>query len=115
MAISATKAIAAIEDSGGFVTQIAKRLDCTRKTVYNLIDKYPTVKEALEDEREKLKDMTEGKLLAQIKTGNMTAIIFYLKTQAKDRGYIERQDITSLGEKLTGPQIYLPAVEEDGE
>jgi hypothetical protein len=29
-----------------------------------------------------------------IKAGNVTAIIFYLKTQAKDRGYVERQELT---------------------
>jgi hypothetical protein len=115
MAISASKAIKAIEGSGGFVTQIAKRLDCSRKHFYSLMDKYPTVREALEDEREKLKDMTEGELLKKIRGGNMTAIIFYLKTQAKDRGYVERHDLTTLGEKLAGPTIYLPQVEEDGE
>lgn len=115
MAISAGKAIKAIEGSGGFVTQIAKRLDCSRKHFYSLMDKHPTVREALEDEREKLKDIAEGKLLEQINTGNMTAIIFYLKTQGKDRGYVERHDLTTMGEKLAGPTIYLPKVEEDGE
>ena len=42
------------------------------------------------DEREGLKDFAEGKLMQQIDGGNITAIIFYLKTQAKDRGYIEK-------------------------
>lgn len=86
--------IAAIEGSRGFVTEIAKRLGCGRTYVYTLIEKYPTAKRVLQDEREGLKDFAEGKLLEQIKAGNMTAIIFYLKTQGKDRGYVERQEIS---------------------
>jgi hypothetical protein len=93
MAITATEAIEAIRDSRGVVTTVAKRLNCTRQTVYRLIKKYATVKEALDDERESLKDFAEGKLLSQINEGNITAIIFYLKTQAKDRGYVEKQEI----------------------
>ena len=88
--------IAAIEGSRGFVTEIAKRLGCARTYVYTLVDKYPTAKRVLQDEREGLKDFAEGKLLEQIKAGNMTAIIFYLKTQGKDRGYVERTEIAGV-------------------
>jgi hypothetical protein len=36
-----------------------------------------------------------------MKDGNMTAIIFYLKTQGKSRGYVERQEVTGAdGKKL---------------
>lgn len=92
--ISAARAIKAIEGSGGLISVIARRLECTRKTVYNLRDRYATVKQAIEDEKESMKDFAEGKLSEQIKNGNMTAIIFYLKTQAKDRGYTERHEFT---------------------
>jgi transposase len=85
--------IEAIEGSQGLITQVAKRLNCSRVTVYNYINRHKKVKQALIDEREKLKDFAESKLVQQIQEGNMTAIIFYLKTQAKDRGYIERQDV----------------------
>lgn len=93
MAITAKQAIKAIQGSGGYVTVIAARLGCSRTHVYNLRDKYTSVAEALEDEREKQKDFAEGKLQEQIRDGNTTATIFYLKTQAKDRGYVERQEV----------------------
>jgi hypothetical protein len=33
-------------------------------------------------------------LFKLIKEGNVAATIFYLKTQGKQRGYIERQEVT---------------------
>ncbi len=96
---TAAQVIEAIKDSKGFVTTISKRLGCERTYIYRLIEKYPTAKEALENEREGVKDFAEGKLIQQIDSGNITAIIFYLKTQAKDRGYIEKQEISLLVEK----------------
>lgn len=92
--ITAEEAIKAIKDSKGFVTTVAKRLGCTRQHVYVIADRFPTVKAAIEEEREGLKDFAEGKLIQQIDAGNIAAIIFYLKTQAKGRGYIERQEIS---------------------
>jgi len=90
---TADEFIKAIEGSGGFVTTIARRVGCSRTTVYNAMERYATVKQAIQDEKDSLKDMAEGELLKQIKGGNTTAVIFYLKTQAKDRGYVEKQEI----------------------
>lgn len=102
MAITEKKAIKAAKGSRGFVTTIAKVLDVERTYIYKLMEKYPAFKQAVIDERESLKDFAESSLLKQIQEGNTTATIFYLKTQAKDRGYIERQEITGADE---GPVI----------
>lgn len=102
MHYTAAKFLNAIPGSGGFITTIADRVGCTRNTVYAAMKKYPTVKQAVLDEKDSIKDMVEGQLLKQIKDGNTTAAIFYLKTQAKDRGYVERQELTGKdGEQLT--------------
>jgi hypothetical protein len=46
-------------------------------------------------------DSAETALKRQILDGNITAIIFYLKTKGKNRGYVERQELTGLnGQKL---------------
>ncbi len=84
----------AITDARGLVSLVAKRLGCEQQTVRNYIKRYATCKQALEDARESLKDFTESQLLKQIDGGNIAGIIFFLKTQARDRGYIERQEIT---------------------
>jgi len=98
---TAAQVIEAIKDSRGFVTTISKRLGCDRTYIYRLLEKYPTAREALENEREGVKDFAEGKLIQQIDGGNITAIIFYLKTQAKDRGYIEKQELEHSGSVST--------------
>lgn len=80
-----------------FITQAAKTLGISRSHLHVLINRHPTIKEALTDAREEMKDFTESKLYQGIDDGNPTLIIFYLKTQAKDRGYIERQEIDHSG------------------
>ena len=92
--ITAEQAIEATRDSKGLVTYIAKKLGCTRQHVYNLAKKYATVQAAIDEEREGLKDRVESKLIEQIDEGNITAIIFYLKTQGRDRGYSEHVEAT---------------------
>ena len=82
------------QTSGGIVSTVARRLNCSRTTVYKAINEYATVQQALDDEREGMKDMAEGEMYKKIKGGDTTMIILYLKTQAKDRGYVERQEWT---------------------
>lgn len=93
MAISAAQAIEAIKDRKGFVTQAAKQLGISRSQLHRIINAHPTVKEALQDAREEMKDFAESKIYQKISDGDTTMIIFYAKTQMKDRGYTERQEI----------------------
>jgi hypothetical protein len=72
-------------------------LGCSRSTVDRYIAKYPTVNRAFTEERETLLDLAEFKLFEQISAGNMTAIIFALKTIGKARGYVERQEVAQSG------------------
>lgn len=83
----------AIREANGLVTVAARRLGVSRQAIYSMRDKHKSVAQALDDARERTTDLAEGKLIQQINDGNTTAIIFYLKTQGKHRGYIERQEI----------------------
>ena len=84
----------AVYEAKGLASIAAKRLGCNASTVRNYAAKYPTVKEAIVQAREDLKDFAESKLLRRIDDDDLTAIIFFLKTQAKDRGYVERAEVT---------------------
>ena len=93
--ITAARMIEAIEKSSGFVSKAAELLGISRNTFYRYLRQYETVQQALENVREKRHDFVEMKLMEGIKAGNTALIIFYLKTQAKHRGYVERTEIAS--------------------
>ena len=84
----------AIIAADGVLSVAARNLGCSRTTLYKYVEKYATVKDALEDARETNIDFVESSLMKQIKEGNVTAMIFFLKTQGKHRGWVERQEIT---------------------
>lgn len=88
----------AIRTSNAVVKNAAAALKVSRQAVYAAIQRHPTVKQAFDDAREDAIDYAETRLMDQIAAGNMTAIIFYLKTQAKHRGYIERQEVANSGD-----------------
>lgn len=86
--------IEALQSADGYVSRAAYELKCTPKTVYEYKKRYPEIAEEWDAIREKRHDYVENALHKQIKSGNIAAIIFYLKTQAKPRGYVERQEWT---------------------
>lgn len=98
---TAQQVIQALEDADGYVSKTASLLQCSVKTVYNYRDRYVTVAEAWTNIKERRHDFVENALHKRIKEGSDTAIIFYLKTQAKDRGYVERQELRHEGDGLT--------------
>ena len=98
----------ALHAAHGLVATAAKMLSASgrkisRQGVQKYIDKSERLKAVLHEERETLKDFAEGELYKLMKAGDKSAIMFFLKCQAKDRGYIERQEFTGRdGQPLTG-------------
>ncbi len=86
--------IEALREKHGNLSAAARYLGCSRNTISRYIDTYPTVKAVYDEERETLIDFAENQLFQQVKEGNITAIIFTLKTIGKSRGYVERQEVT---------------------
>ncbi len=91
---TAQRIVKAIEESHGLITTAAEKAGVDRRTVSRYIKEFPAVAEAVEDAQEKLYDTVESKLFEKIEAGDLTAIIFFLKTRCKHRGYIERQECT---------------------
>lgn len=84
----------AIQEARGNKTTVARSLMVSRATVYNWIKEYPEIAQAFQDERERRLDVGESALDAAVERGEAWAVCFLLKTQGKDRGYIERQEVT---------------------
>jgi hypothetical protein len=80
----------ALEKSMGIVTPACKAAGIGRTTYYLWRNSDEAFKEAADDVKNVQIDFVESKLLKRIQADSDTAIIFYLKTQAKDRGYNER-------------------------
>lgn len=83
-----------IDEMMGNVSMVARALNVNRSTVYRFIEKHPTCKVALDEAREKMIDNVESKLYSKALDGDTTSMIFFLKTQGKHRGYVERQVVT---------------------
>lgn len=87
----------------GNIAAIARHFKVTRQTIYNRIKESVTLQDAIQDAREATLDDAESELNKQWKSGNTTALIFFLKTQGKSRGYTERQELTGAeGKELQG-------------
>ena len=81
--------IAALQAAYGIQAVAARQLGIGRSTIAGYIADDPVIKAAYDSINEETIDRVENKLLSQIDAGNITAIIFYLKTKAKHRGYVE--------------------------
>ena len=91
--------IKALEESKGLIAPAARALGCSRDTVRSYLEEYTAVAQAKLDQREAVTDMAENALYAAILRGEAWAVCFYLKTQAKDRGYVEKAEVSGPGGK----------------
>lgn len=83
----------ALQSQLGVITTAASQVGIDRTTHYRWMKTDENYKQWVEEIPEITLDFAENALLKQIKEGNTTAVIFYLKTKGKQRGYIEKQEI----------------------
>jgi hypothetical protein len=95
---TAQQVIDAVTTGKGLVTVAARHLGCHPDTIRRYRREYPTVAAAFQVQREGITDMAEAALYKAINDGQPWAVCFYLKTQGRDRGYIERHENDNTGE-----------------
>ncbi len=83
----------ALEQSLGIVTTACKIVGCNRSTFYKYYNNDKEFRASVDELQNMTLDFVESQLHKQIKEGNTTATIFYLKTKGKKRGFVERQEI----------------------
>ena len=86
--------IDALAESMGMISPAARKLGCSRNTITTYMKEYPEIAEAISDANEEVNDVAELKLYDAIKRGEAWAICFRLKTKAKNRGYVEKAELT---------------------
>ena len=99
--------VEALEKSLGVVTTACKQTGVNRSTFYEWYNKDEEFKKAVDSIGDIALDFAESQLHKQIKDGNSTATIFYLKTKGKRRGYVERQEITGADGSPTSFKIEI--------
>ena len=91
--------------SKGIGADACKATGISRGTFYNWYKEDAEFQEEVNQINEDTLDFVESKLLENIKKGEVTSIIFYLKTKGRNRGYQEKAEIDINALRL--PQIEL--------
>ena len=105
----------ALANTSGIVSSACKAANVSRMTYYRWYNEDPDFREKADDIKELQKDFAESLILKKMKEGDTTMIIFYAKTQMKDRGYTERNEITGKdGEDLIkGKEIDITKLSDE--
>ena len=98
--ITKKRVIAAIEGSAGIMSVIAKRAGCCPFTIRRKLNKWPELRDLIQQEKDTVLDFAESELIKIIINGEYTMIIFFFKTKGKNRGYVEKiEQAVSVKEK----------------
>ena len=74
----------------GNVSKTCESLKVSRTMFYDYYNNDEEFRNKIDDIKNIALDFVEDKLISKIKDGDTIAILFYLKTQGKKRGYVER-------------------------
>jgi hypothetical protein len=100
-----------LKQSRGIISSACESVDMSRQTYYNWLAADPDFAVAVDEVQESMIDFVESKLMQKINgiecmtdKGDVyelppsdTAIIFFLKTKGKKRGYVEKSEIDLRG------------------
>lgn len=99
----AAEIVEALKATGGMVYMAARKLGCNPSTIHVRAKTSPEIQAAIDNARGDMLDMAEHELKKAVRGGDMTAIIFTLKTIGKHRGYVERVE-----QKIENAKQYEP-------
>ena len=103
----------ALTKSLGIVSTACLSVGVSRTTYYKYYNDDEQFKSQVDDISDIAIDFAESQLFELIKGGNITAVIFYLKTKGKKRGYVEKQEL-DLGNNFPN-NITVKVVSPDGQ
>lgn len=90
-----------LRSNAGNIKESCIKANIGRTTYYSWINDDIEFERRCDNVNEELIDYAESQLMKHITKGNLTAIIFYLKTKGQSRGYIEKQYIQQ--KQMTAP------------
>ena len=90
--IPINKIVEIYEKNGCNITATCSAIGISRKTFYEWKKRKMKLADGLEAADEAILDFAESKLVDHIKNNDVQALIFFLKTKGKKRGYIEKTE-----------------------
>jgi hypothetical protein len=91
--INKKKLLEALEHHLGVASAACRMAKVTRPTFYNYLKEDAEFKAKVDEIQEVAIDFVESQLFEQIRNGQPSSTIFYLKTKGKKRGYIEKSEV----------------------
>jgi hypothetical protein len=80
---------ARLREFSGNMAAVARQFGVTRQAVQDFVRRRVKLQQVANDVRESMKDHAESSLYKAVLDGEAWAVCFFLKTQARDRGYVE--------------------------
>ena len=114
-AFTQVQVIDALKQTNGLQYLAARMLGCHEKTIERMAKRHPAIAEIIKQRRGERVDIAEGMLWKAVEKGEPWAIVFFLKTQAKGRGYSERVEHTGEDGKPIRFIVEVPKKEETAE
>jgi hypothetical protein len=93
---TAKQVVDVLHKTRGMQGAAAVELECSPGTIRNYAKRYPSVRQALKDEKDLNLDAAELSLLRAVDRGEGWAVCFFLKTRGKQRGYVEKTEVEVL-------------------
>ncbi len=112
---SAEEIITALKAKKGMVYLAAAMIGCEADTIYYRAKRNKAIAAVMRSERGKVVDTGELKLFAAMKKGAPWAVTFALRTLGKDRGYVERQEVSGPDGKKLDPLVILRGDDDTSE
>ena len=81
----------ALRATRGVVSEAAAICGISRRRVHALIQKHPELRAICDDERERLVDVAESRMLDLMEAGEFKAVAFVLRCFGKQRGWVDRE------------------------
>jgi len=105
--------IDAMQQFLGVVHYACLATDTPRATHYKWMNEDSEYKRGCDEASAVALDYVEAQLLTNIRHGDPTSAIFYLKTRGKQRGFVERTEVTGAGGEAININLSVEQVKED--
>ncbi len=109
--VSTERIIECLRETDGLISQAAKRVPCSPTTIRTRARQVQAVQRTIDDCRDELIDYGELALRAAILGGEPWAVALVLKTLGKNRGYVERQEVSGTNGEALDINVYRERLE----